>query len=302
MVAETETLPASAADSTDLSDERVELPSTEAALEEGQEAAQETEGEKATTTGPLDWDDEELWTRRTELKRVDYDPAEWDTLTERLGRTEQSIRDHNAAQEHARSRARENRDRLNKLAAELPERLLARFDEEAQAAEEEARPVSKSLLKAAYMGEIDALAAEIEPIVHEPLRAGIASEINRIVTEHWSAQAAARVLEGLETKDVIGHIGALREIEREVGKLEAPSGKKVSQLEKQVADLKAENLKLDAQLKGRGSGASTNGREASGGGSTWHTKAEARTLHAQGKITTDEMRRIRSDPSIPDGY
>ena len=36
------------------------------------------------------------------------------------------------------------------------------------------------------------------------------------------------------------------------------------------------------------------------GGGGYRTKAEARTLHAQGKIGNEEMRRVRSDPNIPD--
>src|SRR3990167_1046758 len=39
--------------------------------------------------------------------------------------------------------------------------------------------------------------------------------------------------------------------------------------------------------------------KATGGGG-YRTKAEARTLHATGKISNEEMRRVRSDPSIPD--
>ncbi len=34
----------------------------------------------------------------------------------------------------------------------------------------------------------------------------------------------------------------------------------------------------------------------------WTTKAEARAMHVQDKITSAEMRRINADPSIPEGY
>lgn len=39
---------------------------------------------------------------------------------------------------------------------------------------------------------------------------------------------------------------------------------------------------------------------SAGGGKGWKTKAEAATLHVAGKITNTEMRRINSDPTIPE--
>jgi len=38
----------------------------------------------------------------------------------------------------------------------------------------------------------------------------------------------------------------------------------------------------------------------SAGATGWRTKAEARALHVQNKITNEEMKRIRSDPNIPE--
>ena len=57
----------------------------------------------------------------------------------------------------------------------------------------------------------------------------------------------------------------------------------------------AENNKSSAQ-----SGQNVNG--IAGGGTSWRTKAEAATLHVQGKITNAQMRQINADPSIPEGY
>ena len=37
-----------------------------------------------------------------------------------------------------------------------------------------------------------------------------------------------------------------------------------------------------------------------GGGGGWRTKQEARALHVQRKITSAEMRRINTDPTIPE--
>jgi len=55
----------------------------------------------------------------------------------------------------------------------------------------------------------------------------------------------------------------------------------------------------DAAAQNRaGKGPDMTPKTPSGGG--WHTKTEARALHTQGKITSEEMKRIRSDPSIPD--
>jgi hypothetical protein len=39
-----------------------------------------------------------------------------------------------------------------------------------------------------------------------------------------------------------------------------------------------------------------------GAGDGWRTKAEARNLHAQGRLSNAEMRAILRNPSIPDGY
>ena len=41
---------------------------------------------------------------------------------------------------------------------------------------------------------------------------------------------------------------------------------------------------------------------SSGAGSTWRTKEDARNLHANGKLSDAEMRRINADSSIPEGY
>lgn len=57
-------------------------------------------------------------------------------------------------------------------------------------------------------------------------------------------------------------------------------------------------LEKAGRLSGTSSGVSVNGDSATSGG--WHTKTEARNLHVQDKISNAEMRRINSDPTIPE--
>ena len=67
----------------------------------------------------------------------------------------------------------------------------------------------------------------------------------------------------------------------------------------------------DGENQGKRLGASQdsgNGQRVSGrsgaqsaSGSSWKTKAEARALHVQGKLSSQEMKRIEADPSIPQG-
>jgi hypothetical protein len=41
---------------------------------------------------------------------------------------------------------------------------------------------------------------------------------------------------------------------------------------------------------------------SSGASVRWRTKEDARNLHAQGKLTYSEIKRINADPNIPEGY
>ena len=64
----------------------------------------------------------------------------------------------------------------------------------------------------------------------------------------------------------------------------------ITSLEAQLEDLKA---------KARPDGPDT-AQKGGGGSGGYSTKAEARTLHAKGKISNEDMRAIKADPNIPE--
>ena len=63
--------------------------------------------------------------------------------------------------------------------------------------------------------------------------------------------------------------------------------------ERVEAELRAEKRAADGEPVAPAGG-------GGGGAVTYRTKAEARNLHATGKINNEEMRRVRADPTIPD--
>ena len=93
--------------------------------------------------------------------------------------------------------------------------------------------------------------------------------------------------------DVVDAIGKAA-VEKYAAKKEGEARKVVEanvRAEAQDAARKAANPDPVAQPTGGAGG---------GGGTTWRTKMEARTLHVQDKITNAEMKRINADPTIPE--
>ena len=74
------------------------------------------------------------------------------------------------------------------------------------------------------------------------------------------------------------------------GRSKKSSEENVTSLKAQIEDLKA---------KARPDGPDTTPKGGGGGGG-YSTKAEARTLHAKGKISNEDMRAIKADPNIPE--
>jgi hypothetical protein len=210
-----------------------------------------------TETTALDWTDQELWEKRLELKRADFDPADWDKVSDRLGRIDQSIRDQQATQQEARRLARENQERIADLGSKLPDRLMGAVQAEMQAAMDEGRNVSPTLLKALVDGEASAVLGEIEPLVLMPWSASILADMARM-----AGPAAQKVLGDLQGQPFNKVINSYANFCYAMGQKASPEAQKLVKAEEQIAKLKAENLKLDGQLKGGGSGASTSGREA----------------------------------------
>ena len=74
------------------------------------------------------------------------------------------------------------------------------------------------------------------------------------------------------------------------GRSKKTTSDKITSLETQIEALRA---------KARPDGPDT-AQKGGGGSGGYRTKAEARTLHVQNKISNEEMKRVRADPTIPD--
>ena len=61
-----------------------------------------------------------------------------------------------------------------------------------------------------------------------------------------------------------------------------------------------ENADAEARAKARGAKPPVPTGGGGAGATTYRTKTEARNLHAQNKISNEEMRRVRADPNIPE--
>ena len=109
----------------------------------------------------------------------------------------------------------------------------------------------------------------------------------------------------LAGKDLAGLYTELTTSAYEIGKRAGPGKGQVvlSQAELDKRDKATAEKAVDDYLaKHPEAGASTRTRAGEGGGSGgWRTKEEARNLHAQGKLSTPEMKRINADASIPEG-
>ena len=81
--------------------------------------------------------------------------------------------------------------------------------------------------------------------------------------------------------------------------VEATLTKEREKLEKEIR-AQVEDEERAKMRDEKGKPAVPTGGGGGGGAVTWRTKTEARNLHATGKISNEEMRRVRSDPNIPE--
>lgn len=214
-----------------------------------------------------------------------YDAGEPLSNEERTNlREHQRAEDNRArAAQFARQQQQENAARVQKLRSEFPDRLTNKAIAEIQAAVDEGRNISPTLLKSYLKEEADSLLAEIEPAVLMPRDAGLKAQIAGLVQElggdpRLSLQYMAD--NGFSFDDVVQAYGEARE---ERGKRQAPGAQDAAKLRTENAALKAEVERLTG---GRGKGApGAGGREAT-------TANREVTLDYVQNASLDEIQRI----------
>lgn len=191
-----------------------------------------------------------------------YDAGEPLSNDERANlREHQRAEDNRArAAQYARQQQQENAARVQKLRSEFPDRLANKAIAEIQAAVDEGRNISPTLLKSYLKEEADSLLAEIEPAVLMPRDAGLKAQIAGLVQEmggdpRLSLQYMAD--NGFSFDDVVQAYGEARE---ERGKRQAPGAQDAAKLRAEVTQLKAEVERLTGERGKSAPGAG--GREA----------------------------------------
>ena len=202
---------------------------------------------------------------------------------------QQSQADHARAVQYAREQQRQNADRVKKLRDEFPDRLVSKTQAEINAAIEEGRTISPTLLRNYLKEEADSLLAEIEPAVLMPREANIKAMIYR-ATQSVGGNAAG-VLQYMDdngyTYDQMVELHG--ELMQEIGKKQAPDAQEAGKLREEVTKLRAEVERLTGE-RGKGAPAS-GGREGSARGLPSMAAWQAMTLHQR-----EEAR--RNDPDI----
>ena len=131
---------------------------------------------------------------------------------------------------------------------------------------------------------------------------GMDSALRRLADESGDPNLLSEVYLRLKNDPNMGDKGFAREFldrlteARMGGRIKEAIGEAVKPKDEEIARLKAQ-LNQD-KAKARTEGPEKLPGSAGGGG--YRTKAEARALHVQNKISNTEMRAINRDPSIPD--
>ena len=201
-----------------------------------------------------------------------------------------TLREHQRAEDNraraaqfARQQQQQNAERVQKLRSEFPDRLTNKAIAEIQAAVDEGRNISPTLLKSYLKEEADSLLAEIEPAVLMPRDAGLKAQIARLVQEmggdpRLSLQYMAD--NGFSFDDVVQAYGEARE---ERGKRQAPGAQDAAKLRTENAALKAEVERLTGER----------GKSAPGAGGREATTANREvTLDYVQNASLDELQRI----------
>ena len=193
------------------------------------------------------------------------------------------------AAQQARDLQRQNAERVKNLREGFPDRLVSRTQAEINAAIEEGRAISPTLLKNYLKEEADSLLAEIEPAVLLPREANIKGMIYR-ATEAAGGNAAG-VLQyitdnGYSYDQMVELHG---ELMQKIGEKQAPDAQEAGKLREEVSKLRAEVERLTSER--------AKGSPGAGG-----TESSARGMHsvASWQALTMPQREAarREDPNI----
>lgn len=290
----------SAAESTPDSDERetLTLPGEDgqAAPEDKEPSAQDSGAKPEEVAGPSKGTPEYFDALQSKL-----DQGEPLTTAEKADlRTENQRRvDQERAQEQRREQAKQAEAAVATKVANFGAEVHKAATTEIEQARTEGRAISPRLLGVAVDDALNNLVKDVTPFVMLQHNTSIKDALVKMVPDGHITQ---REIDALEGETTIQHIVAYGNAMLKVGRSTAPDAKKVAALEKETGEQKAQIERLTTQLNGKGT-ASTQGKESSGAGNVdLSTKAQARNAHAKGQITTAQMRSIRDNPSIPDGY
>ena len=272
------------------------LPNQETAGTTNETVAGESDTENDGDTGPSA--EADPIGRQSWLQKLVDDGEATSELKRELGSLNQSIRAREANARQAEA------DRLK--AAETKTSLRNKFIADVAGSDDNSREfIERQNLATTYIDEIMATAdthvnadrlVGFRSLLREtykdsPAELATLDQLNGF-DAHLSAVIRAAHDEGARTASEAGPMGAeLKKLRETAKKFEEIGGD--GHYKKVIGDKVSERAK--------GVAPSSAGKE-SGSGSGWSTKAEARSLHAQRKLSNDEMRRINSDPSIPEGY
>lgn len=261
---------------------------------QGEEHSEDTTTVTTTVTTTPEERHKELQSKIDAFNKGDGDPLSTDEKEE-FRRLEQSANDRRQAEAQRREKARQANEQLQEKRGQFAGRVHERITGELTKAQEEGRGVSRELLTHGVNQEIEALLKDVKPLVLVDLDQNIEAAFFAMGDDAESRE----VWDAATTHEARLNLYTERYAQARIA--ESTDAKKITRLEKQNADLQAEINKLTGERGANGSGASTNGTRGSAGAS-YSTKEEARTLHAQGKISNTEMRRVNADPTIPEGY
>ena len=193
-----------------------------------------------------------------------YDAGEPLTSEDRanLRSFQQSEADRARAVQQAREQQRQNAERVKKLRDEFPDRLVSKTQAEINAAIEEGRAISPTLLRNYLKEEADSLLAEIEPAVLLPREANIKGMIYR-ATQAVGGNAAGvlqYITDNGYTYDQMVELHG--ELMQKIGEKQAPDAVEAGKLREEVSKLRAEVERLTGERAKNSPGAG--GREARG--------------------------------------
>ncbi len=177
----------------------------------------------------------------------------------RMRSYEQSAADRQRAEDQAREQRRREREQLTKLTAEAPDRVYQLLNDEVNAAIEENRNISPSLLKHAVKGEIDAILKDAAPLVLREYADGLAAYTLDLVDTPEIRKSLADGTDFPSRMQIALNASYTR------GLRESPDAKALEAANKKIVGLEGELQKLKGERGAKGSGASSEGKGSAAG-------------------------------------